>query len=390
MLDLEKLLYYTVSAQIVEPTDSDLREIELLIRANYTAASPSPILNGKPRMVFINAWMVHEGRNLNGDAFVKEELEKRVNEGLFSPPHAGMIDDDHDFTARGFWYRTNFAFDKAAKKWGIFAQGAIWAWRYPELADRLVAEMVREQKIMVSMSTVPESVEITQTFPGFEGQYTRIHHNPVFFTTSLLTVPPGDLDAKGIADEKQLEGSSGSGLNESRANHQKNDDHKESIIMDDKELEALKASYAQLQQEIADLKVKLTEAEVNLKAVSDIRATVEKELETVKSDLKVYRDKEAAETEKNKAEADKKKFESRLSEVPDVVRENLNKHANKELVLARWKEASDTDWEVIKQGFALAYAAAPTYLSRSKDEGRLPVVGENDKNENTLKNFLRE
>lgn len=162
------------------------------------------------------------------------------------------------------------------------------------------------------------------------------------------------------------------------------------LTMTEKEIEALQATHAQLQQEIADLKVKLTEAEVNFKAVSDIRTTVESELTTVKAELKVFKDKEMAEADKTKAEEAKKKFESRLGEVPDVVKENLNKHANKELVLARWKDADDEAWDVIKQGFALAFTAAPTYLSRSRDEGRIPVVSDKDKEQNNLKNFLRE
>jgi predicted nuclease with TOPRIM domain len=155
-------------------------------------------------------------------------------------------------------------------------------------------------------------------------------------------------------------------------------------------LEALKASYAQLQTDIADLKVKLTEAEINFKAVSDIRTTVETELATVKAELKVFKDKELAEAEKTKAEDAKKKFESRLGEVPEVVKENLNKHANKELVLARWKDADDEAWAVITQGFALAFTAAPTYLSRSREEGRMPVVSDKDKDQNNLKTFLRD
>lgn len=164
---------------------------------------------------------------------------------------------------------------------------------------------------------------------------------------------------------------------------------KQENSMTDKEIETLQTAYAQLQQEIAELKVKLTEAEVNFTAVSEIRTTVEKELTAVKADLKVFQDKEAADAEVQKAAADQKKFEARLAEVPEVVRQNLDKHANKELVLARWREASDTDWDVIKQGFALAYTA-PTYLTKSKDEGRLPVVSEKEKGDNTLKNFLRE
>src|SRR5258705_11251306 len=135
MLDNELKLYkYLIKAQVLEPTDRDYEEIETAAKG-FFIASNAQFENGKPRMLFMNAWMAHEGRNLNGDAFVNEELRQRVREGLFVPPFAGMIDLDHDFTARGFWYKAAYAFDEQANKWGILATGAVWAWRYPELAD---------------------------------------------------------------------------------------------------------------------------------------------------------------------------------------------------------------------------------------------------------------
>lgn len=376
MLDTELKLYkYVIKAQILEPTEKDYEDIETAAR-EFFIASNAPFENGKPKMLFMNAWMAHEGRNLNGDAFVSEELRQRVKEGLFVPPFAGMIDLDHDFTARGFWYKTSYAFDEQAGKWGILSTGAVWAWRYPELADFVVKQMADQGYVHVSMSALAEATEVTTAYSGFEGQATTILHNPVFFTSAILTVPPGDLDAKITNIAK-----------ETVANSDTNS--LEDNTMTEKEIEALQATCAQLQQEIAALKVKLTEAEVNFTAVSEIRATVEKELETVKADLKVYKDKEAADAEVKRAADEQKKFETRLSEVPEVVRQNLDKHANKELVLARWKEASDPDWDVIKQGFALAYTAAPTFLQRSRDEGKLPVAGD-DKHDETLKSFLRE
>ena len=114
---------YTVAAHILEPAEKDYEEVDNIAKG-FFIASESPFENGKPKMLFINAWIVHEGRNLNGDAFIAEELKERVNQGLFSPPFAGMIDLDHDFTARGFWYKAAYAFDQAANKWGIFATGA--------------------------------------------------------------------------------------------------------------------------------------------------------------------------------------------------------------------------------------------------------------------------
>lgn len=385
MLDKELKLYnYIVKAQILEPNDRDYEELKSAAQNFFVTAANAPFENGKPRMLFLTAWMAHEGRNLNGDAFVNEELRQRVKEGLFTPPFAGMIDFDHDFVARGFWYKTAYAYDEQAKKWGILTTGAVWAWRYPEVADFVTQNMNDQGFVYVSMSALPEVSEVVLNYPGFEGQSTHILHNPIFFTSAILSVPPGDFDAKVV------------NINLAKAtaddNIQQITNVNSESIMTDKEIEQLQAAFAQLQTEIADLKVKLTEAEVNFRAVSEIRTTVEAELATVKSELKVYKDKEAADAEVAKAADAKKKFEARLAEVPDLVKANLEKHANKDLVLTRWREASDEDWDVIKQGFALAFTApAPTYLSRSKDEGRqLPVASDKEKNENVLASFLRE
>lgn len=377
---------YTVAAQILEPTDTDYEEIENATKG-FFAASETPFENGKPRMLFISAWIVHEGRNLNGDAFIAEELQARTNQGLFTPPFAGMIDLDHDFTARGFWYKANYAFDQAANKWGILSNGAVWAWRYKDLAEFMKAEMADKGFVNVSMSAIAEAVEPTFNFAGAEGQKTYIRHNPVFFTSAILTVPPGDQNAKGTVSVMAQTDNSGAGLDNSRADAHS---HIEEKNMTENEFKELQEANAQLNKEVADLKVKLTEAEVNFKAISDLRITAEKELETIRAELKTYRDKEIAEAERAKEVADKTKFESRLAEVPKGVKENLDKHSNKELVLARWKDASDAEWDIIKQSFALAYTA-PTYLSRSQEEGKLPVGRKDDEIEkDTLKSFLKD
>jgi hypothetical protein len=198
---------YVITASVHEATDDEITEISeaalgFMVASNSYEQHVKPFgPDGKPRMLVISAWMAHEGRNLNGDAFVKEELKEVVNQGLFSPPFAGMIDDDHAFTARGYWYKTSFAYDDTAKRWGVIANGAIWAWRYGELADRLLKAMKSKGQIDVSMSVIPGHREMTLAYPGSKGERTNILHNPVFFTTSLLSVPPGDKHARGRAVE---------------------------------------------------------------------------------------------------------------------------------------------------------------------------------------------
>lgn len=221
----DQLKKYIVTAQLHEPTDEDYEALKQANKSIMDTADGPIDTNGKPRMLFITAWMAHEGRNLNGDAFVKEELKRIVVDGLFAPPYAGMIDYDHDFTPRGYWYKTSFAYNDMSQKWGILAHGAVWAWRFPELADELLGRMKLEGKIDVSMSTLSDSSEVTSDYPGYVGQKTNILHNPVFFTTSLLSVPPGDPHAKGtvtndpskigevnMAEQREAEGATPKGM----------------------------------------------------------------------------------------------------------------------------------------------------------------------------------
>lgn len=384
MLDFENLLTYTVAARLVEPTEKELEEVEPMIKAYHTAATPSPIASGKPRMLFINAWMVHEGRNLNGDAFVKEELERRVNEGLFSPPHAGMIDDDHDFTPRGFWYKTTFAFDESAKKWGIFAQGAVWAWRYTELADRLIAEMAREGKIMVSMATIPESVEITTHYAGFEGEYTRVNHNPVFLTTSTLSVPPGDPDARGMATEDPKVGIVNSENPEKTVSEDKQMDKEKELaealeacakMKKDKEEteERMKKAEADHTAELTALNAKLAEADVTIKSLTEAKASLEAKIADFDKKLAELQSKVDAVEAENKEKELTARFESRMAQVPDVVKKNLEKSSDKEAVISRWKGLPEDEWTIVAA--SLSVVSESSLTARSKEEGALPISG---------------
>ena len=80
MLDIKSAKHFVVAAQVIEPTEQDIETVQEVITPFYVASSPGPIVDGKPRMLFISAWMVHEGRNENGDAFIAAELEKKVKE----------------------------------------------------------------------------------------------------------------------------------------------------------------------------------------------------------------------------------------------------------------------------------------------------------------------
>ena len=408
----------TASAEIIEPTAKQLEEVEGIVQSYYQASRPKPVIDGKPRMLFLNAWMVHEGRNENGDAFVKEELERKVSEGLFSPPYAGMIDDDHDFMARGFWYKTTFAFDKKANTWGIFAQGAIWAWRHPELADRLLAEMHRDGKVMVSMSAISESQELTQTYPGFEGKYTVVHHNPVFFTTSTLSVPPGDLEARGNATENPTEGiidpsethpeqtvssevnmdkekdtttqtdtaaeednqtasteeetaeKESESSEETATTSEAESSETESEGSDSEDTSAESTSddtVVSLPDDIVALKAALEEAKVTIKALLSAKESLEAQVKELSDRLAAF----------EKADEDKKaeeKFEARMNELPEVVRTSLEEHPERETVLARWRTLPDQEWELVSASLK-AVDTGVSFTRRSETSGTLPVGG---------------
>lgn len=423
MLDLKSAKQFVVAAQVIEPTEQDIENVQEVITPFYVASSPGPIADGKPRMLFISAWMAHEGRNENGDAFVAAELEKRVKEGLFAPPYAGMIDDDHDFMARGFWYKTVYAFDEQAQRWGIFANGAIWAWRFPELADRLTAEQVREGKIMVSMSTVPESREFTNNYTGFEGQHTTVLHNPVFFTTSLLSIPPGDAEARGKVSEdskkhmmepedmmdpdKDLDKSQLS-VSEEVTMPNENVTAETTEVVETPETVAettevvetvteettpkVEAATEVAEQkneektvandEVATLTAKLAEAEVTIKSLTEAKQALEVVLADTKNKLQVYVDAEAAKLAAEKVAA-------RLNEVPEVIKTNLEKHAEKDVVLARWATLPDNEWQIVVASLK-AVDTGVSFTKRSEDSGTLPVGGNSTTDTIlNLKSFLR-
>jgi hypothetical protein len=101
----------------------------------------------------------------------------------------------------GVWTKLDYAFDQKAVDgqgaWGILAEGVMFAWAYPEIADQMLAEQGRNETVDFSMACIPSSVE----FGEIDGKRAAILHNPIFFTLSALDVPPGDKDAVGVVKE---------------------------------------------------------------------------------------------------------------------------------------------------------------------------------------------
>lgn len=206
---------YKVAATIRAAEDEEVNEVietlktaenqeqfNILLAAFETrkAASPSPVVNGLPRMLHITAWIAHEGYNNNLQGFIAAELleavsERRVfNQAAF----AGFLDFNHDLSPRGYWYKSEYLFDASANKNGILAHGAVWAWLFPDFADKMLATQVRDGEVEVSMAVLTNNVELTTLE---DGRFGSLLHDPVFVGASFLDVPPADPDGEGVVSE---------------------------------------------------------------------------------------------------------------------------------------------------------------------------------------------
>jgi hypothetical protein len=195
----DNVRHIPIIARVTE-ADVDVDLIRTAMKRSGREASLSPVgPNGHPRMLKITAWMCHAGRpNRNRDAFTEDDLKAAVENGLFGAPYFGAVDWNHDFHPYGVFYSAKYAYDPVAEAWGVLAEGAIFAWRYEELADRILAMQQRnEGLIAVSMSCLPGDIE---TAKDEDGTY-WILRNPTFFTCSLLDVDPADPFGRAVTTE---------------------------------------------------------------------------------------------------------------------------------------------------------------------------------------------
>lgn len=190
---------------VAELSDEDRAALVFATEQGITAGGPDPITDGKPTLMRVVAWMCHEGVNRNGDAFVAEELPSAAAKVTARNPlvmdwnHAAIVGGPGRII--GVWSKLDYAFDKQARSgqgaWGILAEGVMFAWAYPDIADTMLAEQERKGKVDFSMACIPSSVE----FGEMDGKRAAILHNPIFFTLSALDVAPGDKDAIGVVKE---------------------------------------------------------------------------------------------------------------------------------------------------------------------------------------------
>jgi hypothetical protein len=207
-LDTENLKHLHVALHVDESADvSEAAPVAkaFLLAHDAETASTDPFFgtNGLPRMLRVSLWMAHEGKfNRNRDGFKPGSLRKAVELGLASASNPLMIDYNHDFTPVGVWTRATYRFNPKNSLYGVLLEGVIFAWRFPELTDTLVAEQARNGYIEGSMACMAAGYENGKDDSDAEGTWIL---EPTFFTTSVLDVPPADPNSVGLVSENPNE-----------------------------------------------------------------------------------------------------------------------------------------------------------------------------------------
>lgn len=410
MANKKMFRWLPVTAQVVESDATEevfSKASQVLEQAGHKEAALSPIGdNGKPRMLLMSAWICHAGKpNKNRDAFTADDLSAAVEAGLFKAPYFGMIDFNHDFQAYGAWYDAEYAYDEQAGAFGVVAKGALFAWRYEEMADRILAMQQRLGVVNFSMACIARNYE---TASDEKGSYTVLR-NPVFFTTSALDVDPADPHGRGLVTENleakaEIESKILAHLDEqvlALANNQEEE-------MDEKMIEAIKEvlgdNFEQYKESFAAAfaaveRIPALEAEVTaLKAeketvtasVTELTAKVET-LETEKSELQVVVDSTKAELETVKAEKaelqalkdeiDANKAAEELVAKRTARLESLNEAAKaaveakpedeKNRLLDMWVAMADEDWAQHIEVMNIAKPTRETLKEKSEKEGHI-------------------
>lgn len=415
---MDKVFYLPVRATVKEMaadakvTAAINNVIEKANRARAEEAAVSPVgPNHKPRMLQLTAWICHAGKpNLNDKAFLAEDLREAVEQGLFQAPYFGMIDFNHDFEAYGCWYDTEFAFDPEAQEWGIIAHGALFAWRYTELADKVLAMQARQGYVDVSMACMAESYEPAVTE---DGRPYLIIRRPVFFTTSVLDVDPADVHARGVGSEnpdespeertrklttaslngdannseegqmeeliKLIEAKFGEQMEELRPlveAAQKLPGLEDELASIKEEKAALEAKVAELESEKAALGQAKAEAE-NAKATAEVALDVaRKELESAQAKIEELEAFKREIEEKEAAEAEEARRQARMTRIPEAVLAALENDENKDALIEMWMSQSDEAFEATVKLFSVALNGRTSMVERSSREGKLSTAAD--------------
>lgn len=418
----ERITYLSVEANVNEFDSTDDKLLPLIVAAIEKAAkgdkdvaSVDPVgENRMPRMLQLSGFLTYPDEvNLNDRAFTKADLDECIANGMFRAPFFGMIDYNHDFTLYGVWYNAEMRYDTANAKWGIWGDGVIFAWRYGELANNMLAMQQRNGHIKLSVAVLSEFYEPAKTA---EGKSYLLMRKPVFFTTSVLDVDPAypDARARGSEDpnstpEKRaaellagdrsshteeadmtVDNTDTADVNDTKAEVEEEQvvdtatekadtatedsvDADETIESDDSADEAEDvAADEEVEDEVVeepkDLASQLAAATLTLKALkeendrlaAEVAALVEKE-----------NAREAARLEAERVARD----EARMAELPEHIAAEVEKEENAAL-LKGWLDSDDASWEETKKVFAMASLGRKSLAERSAEEGQLSTTTE--------------
>jgi hypothetical protein len=406
------------------------------LKVAMETARPDLITDGSPTLTHMVAWLCHEGVNQNRLAFLNDDLAAAA--AKITPQTPIVMDFNHSAVSMmswdpqciGVWYAAEHAFDPQAQDgkgaWGILARGVMFAWLYPDIADLVLAEQARNERVDFSMACIASRVEYgTDTDGAYE-----IAREPVFFTLSLLDVPPADRDARGSAHEagspdedtmdhmrkrlmdhpeeskKCKTPASLANLAQVAAARGSNGAAVEDSLMNEELMALLAGLEDRLQQqfqqaveallessraEVAELQTQLDEATTARAALvaeaEQLTARVA-ELELEASNLNATLEQiEAARLEAEAAaEATRlaERLTARIAGLPEAVQvaHAARTDERKARLEAKWSAMSDEDWTEYVQDELLAGAEARTaartvtFAERSAREGALPLGGE--------------
>lgn len=414
----EDLLSFITTASIkFSHVENLLAFVEHRTAANTAALKPVGD-NGLPRMLKISAFIMHGGGlpNNNGDAFLDADLKEAVDAGLFGPPYFGMIDFNHDFTAYGVWYNSKFELDPATGTNGVLAEGAVFAWRYSEIADQMLAQQQRQGFMDVSMGCLPSWVE-----PGVtaDGRSFDILRKPILFTTSLLTVPKGDLAARGmgtenpvemhdleqplmhktakLAIEPHLSKADISNLMEVAMTIEELVEAFRKVVAEENraqydeivaaalklptvqtELTTATAKIAELTTEKAAVETQLEEAKTSVQELETVKASLEGKLTDQSAELETLRAFKATADAAELENAKTAKWNARLAELCKTARDafDARDEESKTKLQSRWTEYDQEEWELLRDSLnATKFNVSNQYEDMSNKEGLLPGAG---------------
>lgn len=422
------------NARLAVAEDLSTDEQTLIAKAVETSGAPPLLTAGKPTIMRIVAWMVHEGVNKNRQSFLADDLGAAAD--AIRLPNILPMDWNHsafrmmsqDPKAIGVWYHAEKRWDAEALEdkgaYGILVHGIVWSWLFPDYATEMLAEMQRKREIGFSMACLPTTVEISK---DANGPY-EILHKPIFLTNSALDVPAADPDAIGIG----VEGSSDPDLETyltkvltqstipeaqlplaaslTKKKEEQMDELETKVTELSAKLETASAQIALLvaaegklgeaeaaltvaTTTIESLRTELAEVTTSRDALVAAAAIAATEMAAVKAELETAQAALAKIAAVEDAAVAKARYEARLATLPESYREALTKRPEEDQARfsKKWTEASDEAWTEFAADIQFAFQNVRiSYKERTdKEGGTLPNANTGDDEVATLVSSIK-